>query len=99
MKIVPMEMVYHQAQEGLLLILIKISRLWGSRFYELTEEIEKVAFQLYEERLVEFSNKSIYGKRKLEFVNNEKNIEKIYHELQRKSLKEKKKIFVVFRKI
>jgi len=45
----------------------------GSRFYELTEEIEKVAFQLYEERLVEFSNKSIYGKRKLEFVNNETN--------------------------
>lgn len=68
----------------------------GSRFYELTEEIEKVAFQLYEEGLVEFSNKSIYGKRKLEFVNNEKNIEKIYHELQRKSLKEKKEKYLLY---
>lgn len=68
----------------------------GSRFYELTEEIEKVAFQLYEERLVEFSNKSIYGKRKLEFVNNEKNIAKVYHELQRKPLKEKKEKYLLY---
>lgn len=68
----------------------------GSRFYELTEEIEKVAFQLCEEGLVQFSNKSIYGKRKLEFVNNEKNIEKIYHELQRKSLKEKKEKYLLY---
>lgn len=68
----------------------------GSRFYELTEEIEKVAFQLYEEGLVKFPNDSIYGKRKLEFVNNEKNIEKIYHELQRKSLKEKKEKYLLY---
>lgn len=68
----------------------------GSRFYELTEEIEKVAFQLYEEGLVEFLDDSIYGKRKLKFVNNEKNIEKIYHELQRKSLKEKKEKYLLY---
>ncbi|MDO5812100.1 MAG: DUF2220 family protein [Bacillota bacterium] len=68
----------------------------GSRFYELTEEIEKVVFQLYEEGFVEFSNKSIYGKRVLEFVNNEENIEKIYHELQRKSLKEKKEKYLLY---
>lgn len=68
----------------------------GSRFYELTEEIEKVACQLYEEGLVEFLDDSIYGKRKLKFVNNEKNIEKIYHELQRKSLKEKKEKYLLY---
>lgn len=68
----------------------------GSRFYELTEEIEKVACQLYEEGLVEFLDDSIYGKRKLKFVNNEKNIEKIYQELQRKSLKEKKEKYLLY---
>ena len=60
-----------------------------SFFYEITEELENISFQLKEEGLVTFSKKSIPGNREIILNQEESSIKKIYQELKRISIKEK----------
>ena len=60
-----------------------------SFFYEITEELENISFQLKEEGIVTFSKKSIPGNREIILNQEESSIKKIYQELKRVSIKEK----------
>lgn len=61
-----------------------------SRYPEVLEKIEDVVLQLEKEDLVQFAKGSIEGNRKLIFVPTEERVSKIYQELDRTPLKEKR---------
>ena len=61
-----------------------------SRYPEVLEKIEDVVLQLEKEDLIQFAKGSIEGNRKLIFVPTEERVSKIYQELDRTPLKEKR---------
>ena len=61
-----------------------------SRCPEVLEKIEDVVLQLEKEDLIQFAKGSIEGNRKLIFVPTEERVSKIYQELDRTPLKEKR---------
>ena len=71
-----------------------------SRYPEVLEKIEDVVLQLEKEDLIQFAKGSIEGNRKLIFVPTEERVSKIYQELDRTPLKEKKKsVFKLFKNV
>ena len=61
-----------------------------SRYPEVLEKIEDVVLRLEKEDLIQFAKGSIEGNRKLIFVPTEERVSKIYQELDRTPLKEKR---------
>lgn len=61
-----------------------------SRYPEVLEKIEDVVVQLEKEDLIQFAKGSIEGNRKLIFVPTEERVSKIYQELDKTPLKEKR---------